>query len=130
MNKFVPYHAESVEYAKKITAGDIDPLKKYKRITSWVNRCIAYDYIRAITIPKRGKEYPDVEGCWNKRMGICMDVASMTVGMLRAVGIESYLCYGHADNAYHAWVESVIKGKRYRFDHRGKAKKYTREKVY
>ena len=129
MSKYVPYHAESIRCAKDLTKEMKTPLEKYKAITAYVSRFIAYDYIRAIQIPKKGG-LPDVGRCWKLRMGICLDIAAMTTGMLRAVGIPTRLCFGYADNMYHAWVESTIDNKVYRYDHDGKAKVYKVKKRY
>lgn len=129
-NKFVPYYEPSIQKAKELVKNEKDNLKKFTLITNWVSKSFAYDYVRALTIPKYGRETPDVESCWNNHMGICMDVASMTTGMLRGVGVPAYMCFGHADKSYHAWVEATINGKTYRFDNRSKAKKYKREKVF
>ena len=129
MSRYVPYHAEAAAKARELCKGEKDLLAKYGAVTRWVQKNVVYDYIRAVTIPKRG-QYPDVDRCWKQHMGICMDVASMTTGMLRAVGVNAYMCYGHADRAYHAWVEAHIGGKIYRFDHSGHARKYRREKVF
>ena len=129
MSKYVPYHEASIAYAKELTHDLVTPLEKYRAITSHISRAIAYDYVRANLIPKKGG-LPDVDRCWNLKMGICLDIAALTTGMLRAVGIKSYLCFGHTDKTYHAWVESEINGKKYRYDHDGKAKRYRVEKRY
>ena len=66
-------------------------------------------------------------------MGICQDISSLVVIMLRAVGIKSYLCIGHADSTYHAWVQAYIGGKVYRYDHEnrtGENVQYRLEKCY
>ena len=130
MSRFVPYHQESVEYAKTLVEPKMSILKRYNIITHWVSKNIQYDYIKAITVPKKGQVVPDLSTTWEKRRGICLDIASLTTGMLRAVGVPAYLVFGHADRAYHAWVEATINGKTYRYDHDGKAKKYVREKIY
>lgn len=129
MSKFIPYHEESVEYAKQMVEGETSAYRKYKKITGFVSRCFSYDYIRAIQIQKKNG-LPDVERCWNLRMGICFDLAAMTVGMLDAAGVYAILCVGKADGIQHAWVEAVINGRRYRFDHPHKAEKYVTEKRY
>ena len=123
MSKYIPYHAESIKKAKELVGKEKDPLNKFNIVTHYIFKNFVYDFIRAVSIPKYGREFPDVEGCWQKHMGICMDISSMTVGMLRGVGVQAYMCYGHADGQYHAWVEATIHGKTYRYDHRGKAKK-------
>ena len=131
MSKYVPYHAESRRKAMEI-CGLIrdDPVKKFKFVTEYVSRCFGYDYIRAKQVAKLKGQLPDVDGCWRKRMGICMDTAALTTGMLRAVGINAYMCIGHADGNYHAWVQAKIGDQVYRYDHDGKAKKYTVERKY
>ena len=130
MGRFTPYHAESVEYAKVITQNMPDPLQRFNAIGKWATKQIRYDYIKAITVPKRGKEVPDLERTWTKRRGICLDIASLVTGMMRGVGIKAELIFGYADGKYHAWVEATINGKRYRYDHDGKAKSYVRKEVY
>lgn len=131
MSKYVPYHKESVQCAKEITKTCKTPLGKYRKIIAYMSRYFVYDYIRAVKIlqPKQ-KKTPDLDHLWKTHMGICLDTASMTTGMLRAVGVNAVLCFGHADGQYHAWVEATINGKRYRYDHDGKAKKYIVERTF
>ena len=105
---------------------------RYEKITKYVSDTIAYDYVRAITIPKRNG-LPDVARCWNLHMGICLDIASLTAGMLRAVSIPASLVIGWADGHYHAWVEARIGGQRLLYDHddpQGKVKTYKRQRMY
>ena len=128
MSKQLPYHAESAKFAKELVDGKT-PFEAYRTITTWVSRNIHYDFIRAIKIPKRGA-YPDVDGCWKKKMGICMDIAALATNMLKAAGLDATLCYGHADRQYHAWVEVTIGNRTYRYDHDGTAKKYTTERTF
>ena len=126
---YLPYHAESRVKARELVHDIRDPTEKYKAITNFVTRMFRYDYIRAIQIPKKNG-LPDVDRCWNTKLGICLDIAAMTVGMLRAVGLKAYLCIGYADRQYHAWVETRINGKMLRYDHTGKAKSYKKERQY
>lgn len=133
MSRYVPYHAESQVMARQLCAGVRDPAERYRIITGYVTRNFQYDYIRAAKIAKLKGQYPDVDGCWKTHMGVCMDTAALTVGMLRAVGIRCYLCIGHAGAAYHAWVQAYIGGKVLLYDHDNQAKlpvKYTMEKHY
>ncbi|MBQ9409288.1 MAG: transglutaminase family protein [Clostridia bacterium] len=129
MSKYVPYHEPSIRKAKDLCKNCAFNIDKYSAITKWINHNIVYDFIRAKNIPKKGA-LPDVAGCWEKHMGICQDIAALTVGMLRAVGVYCVLAIGRADGFYHAWVEATINGKLYRFDRSGKAKTYKREKSY
>lgn len=133
MSKYVPYHAPSIAYAKQLTKGLPDKQQKYQVITTFISRTIGYDFVKAATINKKVGSLPDVAGCWNKRVGICLDIAALTTGMLRAVGIQAYLVIGHADRNYHAWVEARINGKTIIYDHdnpKGKAITYKKERVY
>ena len=107
-------------------------LERYEIVTRYVSDTIAYDYVRAIMIPKRNG-LPDVARCWNLHMGICLDIAALTVGMLRAVSIPANLVIGWADGRYHAWVEARIGGQRLLYDHddpQGKVKTYKRQRMY
>lgn len=133
MSKYVPYHAPSRAYALQITKGIADKQTKSQVITTFISRSIGYDYVKAATINKKVGSSPDVAGCWNKRVGICLDIAALTTGMLRAVGVPAYLIIGHANRNYHAWVEIRINGKTIIYDHdnpQGKAITYKRERVY
>ena len=112
MGSYIPYHKPSIDKAKEITKDAKTALEKYMIITKYVN------------------SKPDIEHAWKWHMGICNDIAAMTTGMMRAVGIDAKMCVGPTDRTYHAWVEADIDGKHYRFDHRGKAKSYKVEKTY
>lgn len=119
---FTPYHAESRAVAREITKGVKTDEEKYGIITRYVDRHFAYDYIRAITVPKKNGT-PDVKRCWDKKMGICMDIIAIAVGMMREVGLKAEYCIGQADRSSHAWVECEINGVMYRYDYGGKKAK-------
>jgi len=125
MSFYTPYHEESAKFARQLCKDTRSQLEKYRLITSYISRTVCYDYVRAANIAKLKSQRPDIDGCWSKHMGICMDVAALAHNMLKAVGIRSYVCIGYADRQYHAWVEVYIGRSHYRYDHSGKAKKYT-----
>lgn len=128
---YVPYHRESVEKAKELVRGKKTDLAKYLTITKYVTLMFGYDYIKAIKVAKTRGVLPDIETTWRTHLGICQDISAMVVGMLRAVGIKANLCIGKAgSNISHAWVEAVINGKKYRYDHAGKASVYKTERMY
>lgn len=129
MSTMVPYYEPAAEKAKELTKGCTSQLMKYRIITEYVTRCFRYDYVRAILIPKKNGK-PDVPRTWEKRMGICLDIASMTTGMLRAVCIKANMCTGKADGKNHAWVEAKVAGQKYIYDHDGKAKTYVTQYRY
>lgn len=121
MKQFLPYHTASRQAAREIVArlptGDLEG--RWNAITKYVDTMFGYDYIRAITVPKKNG-YPDVDRCWKNRMGICMDIAAMTAGMLKAAGVPAKLVIGKANRQPHAWVEADIHGRTLRYDHRRK----------
>lgn len=125
-------HEPSAAKARALCKGIRSLRERYDVVTRYVSDKIAYDYVRAIVIPKRGG-LPDVARCWNLHMGICLDIASLTAGMLRAVSIPASLVIGWADGRRHAWVEARIGGQRLLYDHddpQGKVKTYRRERMY
>ena len=132
-SKYLPVHDPSRRMAQEICKDCHSQLEKWIKITNYVNKSFVYDYIRAITIPKRGS-LPDLDRCWNMHMGICLDIASMTTGMLQAVGINARLIFGFADRSYHAWVEAKIGDETYRYDHENpkdnKVKKYRKIRAF
>jgi transglutaminase-like putative cysteine protease len=130
-NAYVPHCAPAEAKAKELCKCMKTLLERYETITRYVSERFAYDYVRAINVPKRNGK-PNVARCWNLRMGICLDIAAITVGMLRAVSVPSNLVIGLANGNYHAWVESRIDGKRYLYDHdaKDKATIYKKERMY
>jgi transglutaminase-like putative cysteine protease len=128
---YVPSCKPAEDKAHELCKGLRSLHDRYDVITRFVASQIMYDYVRKITIPKRNG-FPNVERCWKLRMGICLDIAALTVRMLRAVSVPSSLVIGWANGNYHAWVESRIDGKRYLYDHdaKGKAIVYKRERMY
>ena len=127
-NSYVPV-TDAWAFAVEMCAG-MDALRAYKAVCDWVRNHILYDYIKAIMTPKNKAVMPDPALCWDNRLGICTDIASLTVGMLRAVGVPSRMAVGKADRQNHAWVEAVIDGKVYRFDHPRRAASYKGERRY
>lgn len=131
-NKYTPVHEPSAAKAKALCKGLKTLSERYEAITGYVSRMIVYDYVRKYTVQKRNG-LPDVDRCWRLRMGICLDIAALTVGMLRAVSVPCSLVIGWADGCYHAWVEARIGGKRLIYDHddpKGKVKVYKKERMY
>ncbi len=114
--KYILCHQESAKFAEKITRDAGSELEKYEIITWYISENINYDYIRAIKLPKTGGG-PDLDYVWDNKRGVCIDIAALTVWMLRAVGIEALLCIGTVRGYPHAWVETEIDGEVYIYDH-------------
>lgn len=132
MSEWVPYHEPSTAKAHELVRGKKTDAEKYAAIIRFVDHDFVYDYIKAIKVAKKKGVLPDVERTWNVRMGICQDIAAMTVGMLRAVGIKAELCIGTCGGRkHHAWVEADVNGRHCLYDHRmGRSKEYKAERRY
>lgn len=130
MNKYVPRFLPAEVFARQLTIGITDPVKRYKLLTNWMTHNVVYDFVKAAKVARLKGVAPDPVSCWATHRGICQDIANLTVIMLRAVGIQAYLCIGHADNNYHAWVQAYIDKTVYRYDHSGKATVYRLERKY
>lgn len=104
MSAYIPHHAPSVLKAKELSSG-LSQQKRYKAITSYINRSFVYDYIKAATVKKYGV-FPDIASCWERHMGICGDLAALAVEMLNAAGVNAKYVTGKADGIPHAWVKS------------------------
>lgn len=116
---YVPHCEPAEEKARELAKNKL-PLEAYKAITAYVKHTIAYDYVKATKVANMAQKsgiLPDPQKCWETRLGICQDIASLTVIMLRAADLPARLVIGWAGKQYHAWVETVVGGKVYRFDH-------------
>ena len=133
-NQYVSYElwTSAVQKSDEICTG-----KSQQEVFNAVNQFIAqefqYDFVRAKTIPAGTK--PDIDYCYDNRMGICQDLAAVAACMLRVQGVPTKLVIGYADKYYHAWTTVVINGQEMFFDPTNavgaiNAKKYTAEREY
>ena len=130
-NQYVWYEEDSpaVQKANELCAGMTDPREKYKKITQYIVDSYAYDFIRAVTINQGA--LPDVEACFEKKMGICQDLAALTVCMMRSQGIPSKLVIGTVgNNSYHAWTVNYVNGQENFFDPTAELHASPRDQVY
>ena len=95
---------EAIVKAKELASG-LSQRQRYRAITDYAEHNFVYDYVKAFTVKRYGVQ-PDPEGCWEKHMGICGDLAALIVGMLKAVGIDAQYVVGKADGIHHAWVKT------------------------
>ena len=77
----------------------------YNIIKNFIKTNFVYDFIKAKQI-KKGM-LPDMRNLLKTKSGICFDIASFAVAMLRICKIPAKLVIGMADNRYHAWVEII-----------------------
>ena len=106
----------------------------YNIITDFIASDFAYDFVRAKTIA--AGELPDIDYCYENRMGICQDLSAVMVCMLRVQGVPSRLVIGYADKYYHAWTTTLVDGQEVFFDPTAAVgalsgiKKYQIERMY
>ena len=116
-NQYVSFNENTacVQEAQKICAGMTNQREKFDTICGYVLKNFVYDYIKAVTV-KPGL-LPQIDDCWNNKMGICQDLSAMTCAMLRSQGIPARLVIGTVgSNTYHAWVMAVVNGEEKFFD--------------
>lgn len=100
--------SEAVKKSMEICEGLETDLEKVEAICKYLKNSLVYDYVRAITISK--SYLGDIDGCFETRMGLCLDIAALTACMLRVQGIPTQLVIGYVGDKYHAWNQVLIDG--------------------
>ena len=133
-NQYVSYElwTSAVQKSDEICAG-MAPDQAFQAVSDFISSEFAYDFVRAKTISSGEK--PDIDYCYDNRMGICQDLAAVTACMLRVQGVPTRLVIGYADKYYHAWNTAVVNGEEIFFDPTHAvgaidAKKYQTERMY
>ena len=133
-NQYVDYElwTSAVQKSDEICAG-MSPEQALEAVESFISSEFSYDFVRAKTISSGEK--PDIDYCYDNRMGICQDLAAVTACMLRVQGVPTRLVIGYADKYYHAWTTAVVNGEEVFFDPTNAvgaidAKKYQTERMY
>lgn len=108
-NIYVQYSPDSpwVQKAEELTRGITDPVKQCTAINDYIADKFIYDYIKFVTVPQ--DTLPDVQNCWENRMGIDQDLAALSCAMIRSRGIPAMLfkgSYTYGRPAY--WVLAVL----------------------
>ncbi|MBE5804853.1 MAG: transglutaminase domain-containing protein [Clostridiales bacterium] len=136
-NQYVNYNADSaaVKKSAELCAGLDSQQERFDAIFEFIKTGFVYDYVKMVTV-KPGM-MPDIDECFEKRMGICQDLAAMGACMLRVQGIPAKMMIGTLENgSYHAWVVAVVDGKEILFDPTAelsavaKNQEYTIERFY
>ena len=134
-NQYVNYNIYSmaVATADELCEG-LSDREAYDAICKFMKTGFVYDFIKAITV-KPG-ELPDIDGSFEKRMGVCQDLSAIMCCMLRTRGIPARMIIGYADENYHAWTSTVVDGEDMFFDPTAalngisKVKTYSVERYY
>lgn len=115
-NQYVDYTILSAAVAKaaELCDGMTDPLQIYETLCNYMKTSFLYDYVKAVTV--QAGALPDIDGSYEKKMGVCQDLSAILACMLRTQGIPCRLIIGYADKQYHAWTTTEINGKEYFFD--------------
>lgn len=114
-NQYVNYTelTKAVAAANEMCAGK-DEKEIYTLIRKYIMDNYAYDFIKSVTVA--AGELPDIDGCYEKKMGVCQDLSALMVCMLRSQGIPARLMIGYADKNYHAWTVTSVADKEVFFD--------------
>lgn len=105
-NQYVPYGSCRNAAGIRNTASTLisyDAVRTIANTKAYMESGYCYDYIRAILV--RNGNLPDIDRCYEKAMGICIDLAALTVALLRINGIPARMVIGYVGKQYHAWVE-------------------------
>jgi hypothetical protein len=103
------YIEEISTLAKSITQGISGDYAKVKAIHDWVAENVWYDYDAYY---KRYEQFPPPQS--DLMRGVCAYYATMTLRLLRAVGIPAVYVSGKASGALernHAWNEAYVDGR-------------------
>ncbi|MBQ6517523.1 MAG: hypothetical protein IJI14_02315 [Anaerolineaceae bacterium] len=114
-NQYVDYDlvSKAVAKADELCAGK-SSLEIYEILCDFMKNTFVYDYVKAATV--KAGQLPDIDGSYDKKMGVCQDLSAIFCCMLRTQGIPARLIIGYADKQYHAWTVTEINGKEYFFD--------------
>ena len=118
-NQYVNYDENTacVRYAQDMCRDMKDQGEIYKAVCAYVLHNFVYDYGKSYQVQSMSQQMPDIDYCWNSRMGICQDLSAMTCAMLRSQGVPARLMIGTVGkNTYHAWVVAVVNGEERFFD--------------
>lgn len=109
-SQYVNYTDESaaVKKSMELCEGLETDREKVEAVCKYLKNSLVYDYVRAITISK--SYLGDIDGCFETRMGLCLDIAALTACMLRVQGIPTQLVIGYVGDKYHAWNQVLIDG--------------------
>lgn len=134
-NQYVNYTADTqaVALSDQLCAGLSGDAEKLEAIRVYIHDNYEYDYDRAKSV--KSGTLPDIDYCTTNKMGICQDLAAMTVCMLRVQGIPARLMIGYTGKIYHAWAVALIDGEEVRYDPANDIndvtpKSYTLERYY
>lgn len=107
-NQYVWYTemTPAVLKSEELCAGLTSDADCFAAIRSFVEENFSYDFDKARSV--QPGLLPEIDDCFERKMGICQDLAAMTASMLRVQGIPSKLVIGYVGSYYHAWTQVRI----------------------
>lgn len=130
-NQYVSYTQDTpaVVKAEELCQGLDTQRERYEAIAQYITSNFAYDFVKMVTV--QAGEMPDIDGCFEKRMGICQDLSAMCVCMLRSEGVPAKLMIGTLGNGtYHAWVVAIVDEQEILFDPTAELSAVAKEQTY
>ena len=115
-NQYVNYtqDTEAVKTSYALCEGMTDEQEIFDTVRNYIKTNYLYDYVKAATVTSG--TLPDIDGCYESKMGICQDLAALAACMLRVQGIPTRLMVGYAGKMYHAWNIVLINGEEVFYD--------------
>lgn len=109
-NQYVDYdqNTEAVQVSDEICSGLETDAEKLQAVRDYIVSNYTYDFDKAKTIT--AGVLPSIDYLFEKKMGICQDIAATAACMLRVQGIPTQLVIGYANKYYHAWNNVLIDG--------------------
>lgn len=103
-NQYCDYQSDdqAVKKGQELSDRSSDDLDFIRNVYHFVIKTIKYDDALAENIPLN--YLPDPDTTLQKKKGICLDYASLTVAMLRSQGVPTKLEVGYSGSVYHAWI--------------------------
>ncbi|MCL1918533.1 MAG: transglutaminase-like domain-containing protein [Peptococcaceae bacterium] len=102
-------HPALIDHARTITSGTFSDYDKAKAIHDWVSQNIWYDYDEFYNGIYNNKSALET---LTSRTGVCIDYASLTAALFRAVDIPAKLVTGYVldASAQEVWTQDLIAG--------------------
>ena len=116
-NIYVDYTPYSpwVWEATYLCAGLESEGEKYEAIIRYISLNYQFDFIKTVTVVPE-ETYPDIEECWEKKMGTGKDLAGLVCAILRSQGLYAVLFVGGDEYGSYCWVATVADGKTLIYD--------------
>lgn len=76
-----------------------------QNIKKYISKNYKYNRTKAIQTKLKTNNFPNIQQCFDMKMGICQDLAALTTALFRINNIPTKFVIGYVENQYHAWTE-------------------------